>query len=186
MWIGWYLLKKEFTQFEAKCLWLTGLPGAGKSTIAASIKKKLLSSKCPTYILDGDNIRNGINNDLSFSLSDRTENTRRIAEIAKLFIDAKIMILVASICPLENQRKLAKKIIGKDKYIEIYISTPLEVCMQRDPKQHYKMANNGAISDFTGINSPYEPNTNPDLVMNTTNKSVEDCTETIFSDIICS
>ena len=96
------------------------------------------------------------------------------------------MILVASICPLENQRKLAKKIIGKDKYIEIYISTPLEVCMQRDPKQHYKMANNGAISDFTGINSPYEPNTNPDLVMNTTNKSVEDCTETIFSDIICS
>ena len=184
--IGVYLLNKEFTQFEAKCLWLTGLPGAGKSTIAASIKKKLILSGRPTYILDGDNIRKGINNDLSFSLSDRTENTRRIAEIAKLFIDAKIMTLVASICPLENQRKLAKKIISKDKYIEIYISTPLEVCMQRNPKQHYNMANNGEIYDFTGIQSPYEPNINPDIVINTTNKSVEDCTETIFSDIICS
>jgi adenylyl-sulfate kinase len=153
-------------------IWLTGLSGSGKSTIANELESKLNKTKYHTYLLDGDNIRHGLNKDLGFSDFDRKENIRRINEIAKLFADAGIITITAFISPFIEDRKKAREIIGTENFIEIFIDTPLENCIQRDPKVLYKKALNGEIKNFTGIDSPYEIPTNPDIKINTLESSI--------------
>lgn len=155
-------------------LWFTGLSGSGKSTIANAVEKVLFQQGLKTYALDGDNIRSGINKRLSFTEEDRNENLRRIAEVAKLFVDAGIITLAAFISPLERDREMLKNIIGKDNFVEIFINTSIEECERRDIKGLYKKARAGEIKDFTGISAPYESPKHPDLVFQTEKEKIED------------
>lgn len=162
-------------------IWFTGLSGSGKSTIANHLEKKLFDLGVKTYSLDGDNIRSGLNKGLSFTEEDRTENNRRISEVAKLFMDAGLVTITAFISPLEDDRKKAREIIGDENFIEIFVNTPLEVCEARDVKGLYKKARRGEIDNFTGISSPYEAPVNPDIEIQTENESIEESVEKIFS-----
>ncbi|MFD0975755.1 adenylyl-sulfate kinase [Salinimicrobium gaetbulicola] len=161
-------------------VWFTGLSGSGKSTIANQLEKKFFDMGLRTYSLDGDNIRSGLNKGLTFTEEDRTENNRRISEVAKLFIDAGIITITAFISPLKADRKHAKEIIGADNFIEVFVNTPLEVCEQRDVKGLYKKARQGEIKNFTGISSPYEKPENPHIEVKTENESIEESVERIF------
>ena len=162
-------------------IWFTGLSGSGKSTIANHLEKKLFDMGVKTYSLDGDNIRSGLNKGLSFTEEDRTENNRRISEVAKLFMDAGLVTITAFISPLDDDRKKARKIIGDENFIEIFVNTPLEICEARDVKGLYKKARRGEIDNFTGISSPYEAPVNPDIEIQTENESIEESVEKIFS-----
>lgn len=162
-------------------IWFTGLSGSGKSTIANLLEEKLFQDNTKTYTLDGDNIRGGLNRGLSFSQEDRTENIRRIAEVAKLFTDAGVVTLAAFISPLQEDRKMAKTIIGEKDFIEVYVKTPLAVCEERDVKGLYKKVREGNIDNFTGIDSPYEPPVNPDIWVETDKESVEDSVQKIYN-----
>lgn len=162
-------------------IWFTGLSGSGKSTIANHLEKKLFDLGVKTYSLDGDNIRSGLNKGLSFTEEDRTENNRRISEVAKLFMDAGLVTITAFISPLDDDRKKARKIIGDENFIEIFVNTPLEICEARDVKGLYKKARRGEIDNFTGISSPYEAPVNPDIEIQTENESIEESVEKIFS-----
>lgn len=153
---------------NAVVIWFTGLSGSGKSTLAIELDKKLSELGYHSYVLDGDNIRSGINNNLSFSPEDRSENIRRIAEISKLFIDAGIITICSFISPYKADREKAKEIIGSDNFIEIYLNTPLKECEKRDVKGLYKKARSGEIKDFTGVSAPYEKPINPDFSLDTT------------------
>lgn len=157
-----------------KTIWLTGLSGAGKSTIVNELEKKLFETGKHTMVLDGDNIRMGLNKNLGFKEQDRIENIRRIAEVSKLMNDAGIIVLTSFISPFRLDRRNAKDIIGQDSFIEIYISTPVEECERRDVKGLYKKARKGEIPNFSGISSPYEPPENPDIEIDTTGQSLED------------
>lgn len=152
-------------------LWFTGLSGSGKSTIASFLEEVLKKRGKLTYILDGDNLRHGLNKDLSFSYEDRKENIRRVSEVCKLFQDAGIITLASFISPLKEDRDMARKIIGEN-FIEIFIKCPLEVCEKRDPKGLYKKARNGEIKNFTGIDSEYEEPDNPEIIVNTFEDSI--------------
>jgi adenylyl-sulfate kinase len=152
-------------------LWFTGLSGSGKSTIANELENKLNKNKFHTYLLDGDNIRHGLNKDLGFSEEDRSENIRRISEVSKLFIDAGIITLTAFISPFSKDRQKAKDIIGND-FIEIFVDTPIEECIKRDPKGLYKKAMNGRIKNFTGFDSPYEKPVHPEICIDTTKNDI--------------
>mgnify|MGYP002713168385 CR=1 FL=1 len=154
-------------------IWFTGLSGSGKSTIANALEVALHKMHVSTYSLDGDNIRKGVNNDLTFSPEDRTENIRRIAEVAKLLIDAGVVTLAAFVSPYRLDRENIKEIVGKNNFVEIYINTSLEACEKRDVKGLYKKARAGEITNFTGISAPYEPPTHPDIEINTENTTVE-------------
>jgi len=154
-------------------IWLTGLSGSGKSTIANALETRLFQNKIKTYTLDGDNIRKGINQDLTFSPEDRTENIRRIAEIANLFIDAGIVVLGAFVSPYKKDRENIKNIVGNDNFVEIYINTSVEECEKRDVKGLYKKARLGEIKNFTGINAPYEAPEFPDVEIKTEQLTVE-------------
>jgi len=160
-------------------IWFTGLSGSGKSTIANELSKKLYELGKLSYILDGDNIRLGLNKDLGFSETDRKENIRRISEVAKLMVDSGILVITAFISPFAADRESAKQIIGNENFIEVFIDTPLEVCEQRDPKGLYKKARIGEIKQFTGISSPYEFPVNPDLTI-TTNETEEESSQKIL------
>src|SRR5580698_7606807 len=148
-------------------IWLTGLSGSGKSTIAVELEHELFKAGRQAYILDGDNIRHGLCSDLGFSPRDRTENIRRIGEVARLFADAGIICIAAFISPYRGDRDLARKIAQPGKFIEIYLNVPLEVCEQRDPKGLYARARAGEIKDFTGISAPYEPPLKPEIELHT-------------------
>jgi adenylyl-sulfate kinase len=161
-------------------IWLTGLSGSGKSTIAVELEQKLFQSKRLTYILDGDNIRQGLCSDLGFSPKDRTENIRRIGEVARLFADAGIICIAAFISPYRGDRDLARKIAQPGKFVEVYLNAPLEVCEQRDPKGLYARARAGEIKDFTGISAPYEPPLKPEVELRTNQSSVTECVDIIF------
>jgi adenylyl-sulfate kinase len=164
---------------KSPVIWLTGLSGSGKSTIAGQLEKELHSLGLNVYILDGDNVRMGLNKDLGFTDDDRKENIRRIAEVAKLMSDSGTITITAFISPFENEREEAKKIIGEENFIEVFVDTPLDLCESRDPKGLYKKARAGEIPMFTGIDSPYEEPTNPTLTLNTNNESPEECAEVI-------
>lgn len=166
---------------KAYLLWFTGLSGSGKSTLANLVEMVLHKRGVSTYILDGDNIRQRINSDLSFSSEDRTENIRRIAEISNLMLDAGVITLAAFISPKRNDRKLVKNVIGKDNLIEIFVNASLEECEKRDVKGLYKKARSGEIKNMTGISSLYEPPLNPDLKIETDVYSVEECVEIIIN-----
>jgi adenylylsulfate kinase len=161
-------------------IWFTGLSGSGKSTIANLVEIRLHEDSINTYLLDGDNIRKGINNDLTFSSKDRTENIRRIAEISNLFIDSGIVVLGAFISPYRNDRENIKKIVGKKNFIEVYINTSLKECERRDVKGLYEKARKGEIKNFTGISAPYEAPINPDIEIKTEIFSVEEAVDSIF------
>jgi adenylylsulfate kinase len=161
-------------------LWFTGLSGSGKSTIASQLEKNLHNNGYLTYVLDGDNIRHGLNSDLAFSSEDRHENIRRVAEMAKLMTEAGIIVIVSFISPFNELRHLAQNIIGKDNFIEIFVDTPLEICEKRDVKGLYKLARSGMINDFTGIDSPYEKPENPNIKLTTVDKSINENVEIIF------
>lgn len=162
-------------------IWLTGLSGAGKSTVADALEQKLLAEKIHTYILDGDNMRNGICRDLSFSSEDRTENIRRVGEIARLFVDAGITVITSFISPFAEDRMIAKQTIGEQYFIEVFINTSLETCELRDPKGLYRKVRSGGISDFTGISSPYEIPLNPEIEIQTETVSVNEAVEKIWA-----
>jgi bifunctional enzyme CysN/CysC len=159
--------REERLGYVAKTLWLTGLSGSGKSTISVELERDLFNAGRQVYRLDGDNLRHGLNRDLGFSDSDRSENIRRTAEVAKLLNEAGVTVICSLISPFEKDRKLARDIIGSDSFVEIYVATPLEVCEERDPKGLYKKARAGEITGFTGISAPYEEPRNPDIRIDT-------------------
>jgi adenylylsulfate kinase len=161
-------------------IWFTGLSGAGKSTIADALEQKLISEKIHTYILDGDNIRHGICRDLDFSSEDRTENIRRVGEMAALFVDAGITVITSFISPFVEDREIAKQTIGANYFLEVYINTSLKICEERDPKGLYKKVRSGNIADFTGISSPYQAPINPDIEIKTEVESVDQAVEKIW------
>jgi len=168
---------------KGRVYWLTGLSGSGKSTIAAGLEKALFNEGYFIKILDGDNIRSGINKDLGFSIADRSENIRRIAEVAKLFVDSGVIVLCSFVSPTHEIRNQAKQIIGEKDFYEVFIDTPLEECERRDVKGLYKKARAGEIKGFTGIDSPYEPPQNPSIIITTVNKKVDQCVAELFQQV---
>lgn len=161
-------------------IWLTGLSGSGKSTIANELELALENKGVKSYVLDGDNIRCGLNSDLGFSDEDRKENIRRIAEVAKLFSDSGTIAITAFISPFRVEREAAKEIIGKENFIEVYVNAPIEVCERRDVKGLYKKARAGEIKQFTGIDSPYEEPLRPDVVAESDRATISTCVEKIL------
>ena len=155
-------------------LWLTGLSASGKSTLAYSMQRKLVDLGKPCFVLDGDVVRNGLNSDLSFSPEDRTENIRRVAEVARLMSDAGLIVIAALISPLRADRALAKSIIGASLFREVHVSTSLNICEARDPKGLYRRARSGEVVDFTGISAPYEVPADPALAIDTQHTSIDD------------
>jgi len=176
--------KENFLQQKAKVIWLTGLSGSGKSTIAIGLEQKLHAKGFLTQILDGDNIRMGINNNLGFSQEDRTENIRRIAEISKLFLNCGIITINSFVSPTIEIRSLAKEIIGEENFIEVYINVPLEIAEQRDVKGLYKKAREGKIKNFTGIDAPFEAPTKPDIELKTHQQTAIESINMLFDKII--
>jgi bifunctional enzyme CysN/CysC len=161
-------------------LWFTGLSGAGKSTIADNLEKKLYALGKHTFVLDGDNVRHGLNRDLGFTEGDRVENIRRVAEVAKLFVEAGLITLVAFISPFRAERELARELVEPGEFIEIFVDTPLAACEQRDPKGLYKKARRGELQNFTGLDSPYEPPVSPELTLDALNESAADLADRII------
>ncbi len=166
--------KEQLLHQRGLMVWFTGLSGSGKSTIAIALERELHRRGLLCRILDGDNIRSGINNNLGFSEADRVENIRRIAEVGKLFVDTGIITLAAFISPNNALRRMAAEIIGKEDFIEVYVSTPIEVCEQRDVKGLYARARRGEIKDFTGVSAPFEAPEHPDLSLDTSVLSLEE------------
>ena len=173
--------RKKLKQHQAILLWFTGLSGSGKSTIANSVEQELHKNKVHTYTLDGDNIRKGLNSDLSFCPKDRKENIRRIAETAHLMIDAGLVVLAAFVSPYRNDRDHIRNIVGDDNMVEIYINTSIEECERRDVKGLYKKAKKGEIKNMTGISAPYESPLHPDIQINTEEVTVVDATKQIIN-----
>lgn len=161
-------------------LWFTGLSGSGKSTVANAVEKALVDRGIHTYTLDGDNVRKGLNNNLSFSPEDRTENIRRIAEVAHLMIDAGLVVLAAFVSPYEKDRDGIMQIVGDENYIEIFVNTPIEECERRDVKGLYAKARAGEIQNFTGINAPYEAPNDPHIEIDTSKLTVEEAVTVII------
>jgi bifunctional enzyme CysN/CysC len=156
-------------------VWLTGLSGSGKSTIANALEQALFLEGYHSYLLDGDNVRHGLNKDLGFSDAARVENIRRIGEVARLFVDSGLIVITAFISPFRADRRMVRDILGREEFIEIFVDTPLEVCEQRDPKGLYKKVRRGEIKNFTGIDSPYEAPEAAELVLDTVGNDVEAC-----------
>lgn len=169
---------------RAKLIWFTGLSGSGKSTLSVHLEAVLHSKGYLTYLLDGDNMRSGLNKDLSFTDEGRVENIRRIGEVSKLFVDAGFVVLSAFISPFRADRELVRKIVGPENHVEVFVDCPLEVCEQRDTKGLYKKARAGQIQNFTGIDSPYEAPENPDIVIRTAEQSVDDSVKTLLAYIL--
>ncbi|MEF1308612.1 adenylyl-sulfate kinase [Vibrio mytili] len=173
----------KLKQQKPVVLWFTGLSGSGKSTVANAVESKLLSLGKHSYLLDGDNVRHGLNKDLGFSDDDRVENIRRIGEVAKLFVDSGAIVLTAFISPFISDREQVRKLMTDGQFLEVFIDTPLEICEQRDPKGLYKKARAGEIKNFTGIDSKYEAPLSPEVHVKTANKSVEECAEFVVAQL---
>jgi len=165
-------------------VWLTGLSASGKSTLAFALERRLVNMSHACYVLDGDNVRHGLNKDLGFSHQDRTENIRRIAEVARLMNNAGLIVITAFISPYRDDRQLAREIIGAENFVEVYVSTPIGTCEARDPKGMYKRARAGQIFGFTGVNDPYESPGAPDLTINTSIASPSECAEKLLAEVM--
>ncbi|MBI6118287.1 adenylyl-sulfate kinase [Salegentibacter maritimus] len=171
--------RNKLNAHDSFVVWFTGLSGSGKSTIANLVENELFKKGIKTFSLDGDNVRKGLNNNLGFSPEDRYENLRRIAEVAKLFVESGSVIIASFISPLEKDRKLVKSIIGVENFVEVFVNTSLEECERRDVKGLYKKARAGEIKNFTGIDAPFENPQNPDLEIKTETESLEDALKRI-------
>lgn len=172
--------RRSLNGHKSMLLWFTGLSGAGKSTISIALERELFNRGLRTYVLDGDNIRFGLNKDLGFKPEDRKENIRRIGEVAKLMVDAGGIILAAFISPYREDRNMVRKLFQEDEFIEIYIKCSLEECKNRDPKGLYKKASNGEIKNFTGIDAPYEEPLSPEITIETNNSTVEESVQLLI------
>ncbi len=162
-------------------LWFTGLSGSGKSTIAHRLEERLFEIGVRTYVLDGDNVRTGLNKGLGFSAEDREENIRRIGHVAKLFVDAGVVILTAFISPYKKDRTAVRSLVGSDEFVEIYVKCPLEICELRDVKGLYEKARRGVVKQFTGIDDPYEDPEHPEMILETDKVNSEQCVEEILT-----
>ncbi len=176
--------RRKLRKHNSFLIWFTGLSGAGKSTLANALEKVLFERGIGTYLLDGDNVRQGLNSDLNFTEEGRKENIRRISEVANLFVDSGTVVLAAFIAPFEADRNNIRTILGEENVVEVYVSTSLKVCEERDVKGLYKKARNGEIPNFTGISSPYEPPSSPDIIIDTSSLDVEECVQQILEKII--
>lgn len=174
-------LRTESNGHPAKVLWFTGLSGSGKSTVANAVEKVLFADNKHTYILDGDNVRSGLNKDLDFSAAGREENIRRIGEVANLMVDAGLIVLTAFVSPFKADRDKVRQTVGAENFVEIFVDCPLEVCEQRDVKGLYKKARAGEIPDFTGITSPFEAPTAPDVHLHTDQETLEESVTRVMS-----
>ena len=166
--------RSDLKNHKPLLVWFTGLSGSGKSTIANALEIALFEKKMHTYLLDGDNLRKGLNNNLSFSPEDRTENIRRIAEVANLMLDAGLIVLASFVSPYREDRENVKRIVGYNNFVEVFVNTPIDECERRDVKGLYAKARAGEIENFTGVNAPYEPPMVPDVEIDTTRVSVEE------------
>ncbi len=162
-------------------LWFTGLSGSGKSTIAGAVEQKLFELGHHTYLLDGDNVRHGLNKDLAFSDNDRIENIRRIGELSKLMIDAGLLVMTAFISPFKVDRRTVRDLVQDHEFIEVYMNTPIDECERRDPKGLYKKARKGEIKNFTGVGSAYEIPEAPEVLINTVSLSIEECADQVIN-----
>ena len=162
-------------------VWLTGLSGSGKSSTADALEKKLHALGYKTYTLDGDNLRHGLNNDLGFTDADRVENIRRVAEVAKLMVDAGLIVITAFISPFISERDYARQIVADDEFIEVFVDAPLEVCEARDPKGLYKKARAGHLKNFTGIDSEYQKPKNPEIVLQSSDRTPEELADYVLT-----
>jgi adenylyl-sulfate kinase len=176
--------REQLMQQRAKLIWFTGLSGSGKSTLAVQLEAQLFARGFKTYLLDGDNIRTGLNKDLSFTDDGRVENIRRIGEVSKLLLDSGVIVLSAFISPFKADREQVKTIVGSLNYMEVFVDTPLEVCEQRDVKGLYKKARAGEVKNFTGIDSPYERPESADLVIKTETLTVEQSVERLLNFVL--
>lgn len=176
--------KERLLRQRGMMLWFTGLSGSGKSTVAIALERELHSRGLLCRILDGDNIRSGINNNLGFSAEDRVENIRRIAEVGRLFVDTGIITIAAFISPNNQLRKMAAEIIGKDDFVEVFVSTPLEECEKRDVKGLYAKARRGEIKNFTGISAPFEAPEHPDITLDTSKLPVEESVKILLDYVL--
>jgi len=183
VWHDHHVTKQERSELKSQkpcILWFTGLSGSGKSTVANAVESKLLELQKHTYLLDGDNVRMGLNRGLTFSDEDRVENIRRIGEVSKLFVDSGLIVLTAFISPFQEDRDMVRNLMEEGKFIEVYIDTPLEVCESRDPKGLYKKARKGDIPNFTGISSPYEAPNKAEIHIETDKMSVEESAKQVI------
>ncbi|WP_271424704.1 adenylyl-sulfate kinase [Aequorivita sinensis] len=175
--------RSDLKEQKPMLLWFTGLSGSGKSTLADTLERALFQRNMHTYLLDGDNVRGGLNNNLTFSPEDRTENIRRIAEVANLMLDAGLIVLASFISPYREDREMVKRIVGYKNFIEVYVNTPIEICESRDVKGLYAKARAGEINNFTGVDAPYEPPMAADIEIDTSQISVEDAVSLILNEI---
>lgn len=174
--------KRETLLNQKPCiLWFTGLSGSGKSTVANAVEVELFRRGRKTYLLDGDNVRHGLNKDLGFSEIDRIENIRRIGEVSKLFVESGLIVITAFISPFKSDRQIARSLVNYDEFIEVFVDSPLSVCEFRDPKGLYKKARYGAIKNFTGINSPYEIPEEPQIHIKTDKNDIKECVDIIIN-----
>ena len=173
--------RNKLNEHRSVVLWFTGLSGSGKSTLAHALEEKLFQKGCRTFVLDGDNVRYGLNSNLDFSESDRTENIRRISEVSKLMLESGLIVMTAFISPFNRDRNEARKLISNDDFIEIYCKASLDVCEARDVKGLYKRARAGEIKNYTGIDSPYEEPENPELTINTNDETLDNSVSKILS-----
>ncbi len=164
-------------------IWLTGLPSSGKTTLAKALHSLFKSNDIPSVLLDGDTFREAVSADLGFTLKDRQENIRRVANVAKIINESGVVAICSFISPTGQIREMAKEIVGKNYFFEVYVNTPLEICKERDTKGMYKKAKEGQIKEFTGVNSPYNSPISPDITINTSIKSPDDCAKIIFNSI---
>jgi len=172
--------RRQLNRHGSGGVWLTGLSGAGKSTLANELEKRLRARGVRTYLLDGDNVRHGLNSDLGFSAEDRVENIRRVAEVSRLMVDAGLVVITAFISPFRAERQLARSLLADGEFVEVFVNTPLAVAEQRDPKGLYKKARRGELKHFTGIDSPYEVPENPEIVIDTTSMSAQESADGLY------
>ena len=175
---------RVYLNHKGAVMWITGLPCSGKTTLSEKLRLSLCHKNILTYIIDGDQIRKGLSSDLGFLKEDRSENIRRVGEVAKLFSDVGFVVIASLISPFRKDRDKVRNNLGSDRFVEIYLDCPIEECEKRDVKGHYKSARQGKIKDFTGVSSPYEPPLNPELSLRTSTDNIESCVDKVISYLV--